>query len=77
VQRVHQLVASQRPDWPILPLPEDRGRVTIRDVMAEPPGERRDHAIDAWATSTWEACSGLREPIQAFLSERGITSPAP
>ena len=27
VQRVHMILADQRPDWPALPLPEDRGKL--------------------------------------------------
>jgi Family of unknown function (DUF5946) len=76
VQRVHRILAAQRPAWPRFALPDDRGLITVHDVMAEPPGERRDRAIEAWATSTWNACRGLRRSIQAFLSSCGVTPPA-
>jgi Family of unknown function (DUF5946) len=75
VQRVHHILAAQRPAWPRFALPEDRGPITIHDVIAEPPGERRDRAIESLATSTWNACRGLRGSIQAFLSVCGVTPP--
>lgn len=75
VQRVHQILAAHRPTWPAFALPDDRGPVTVHDVIAAPPGERRDHAIEAWATTTWHACRGLRGQVLAFLSSHGITRP--
>jgi hypothetical protein len=76
VQRVHHILATLRPAWPRFALPDDRGPITIHDVIAEPPGERRDRAIESLATSTWNACRGLRGSIQAFLSLCGVTPPA-
>ncbi|MFZ5872442.1 MAG: DUF5946 family protein [Actinomycetota bacterium] len=75
VQRVHQLLASRRTHWPMFVLPEDRGSITVQDVLAEPPGSRRDRAIEAWAASTWEACRSHRESIRAFLTSYGISPP--
>ena len=76
VQRVHHILAAQRPAWPRFALPDDRGPITIHDVIAEPPGERRDRAIESLAASTWNACRDLRGSIQAFLSLCGVTPPA-
>jgi hypothetical protein len=76
VQRVHQILATQRPDWPTFALPDYRGALTVGDVMAYPAGEQRDEAIQAWVTSTWKACQDLRDSIAGFLSSCGITSPA-
>jgi hypothetical protein len=73
---VHHILAAQRPAWPRFALPDDRGPITIHNVIAEPPGERRDRAIESLATSTWNACRGLRGSIQAFLSLCGVTPPA-
>ena len=75
VQRVHQILANQRPAWPAFTLPPNRGSMTVRDVVAQPPGGRRDAAIEAWIASTWKACRDLREPVEAFLSSHGITRP--
>ncbi|MFN2491073.1 MAG: DUF5946 family protein [Actinomycetota bacterium] len=76
VQRVHHILASQRPPWPTFALSDDLGPVTIHDVITEPPGDRRDRAIEAWAVSTWNACRALRESVLTFLSSCGVTPPA-
>ena len=60
VQRAHMQLGQPhgrgpgRKDWPRFPLPKDRGRVTIHDVMAAPESERAA-AIDRWCRSVWEA----------------------
>jgi hypothetical protein len=50
--------------------------MTVRDVLAQPPGDRRDRAIETWVTSTWEACRDLRDDVERFLRSNGITPPA-
>jgi hypothetical protein len=73
VQRIHQLLANQRPTWPGFTLPDRRGAMTVRDVVDVPPGEGRDDAIERWARSTWAACADLRDGVAALLSSHGIT----
>jgi hypothetical protein len=77
VQRVHKILGDLRPDWPRLDLPSRRGSMTVRDVLAEPAGVRRNDAIEAWVRATWEACRDLRDDIEAFLASCGITPPSP
>jgi hypothetical protein len=69
VQRVHQLLANRRKQWPMLPLPERRGEVRISDVVAEPPGPKRDEAIERWCRSVWDAYCDSREQVRALLKE--------
>ena len=60
VQRAHMQLAQPRgrgpgrKDWPRFPLPTERGRVTVCDVMAAPEHERAQ-ALDRWCRSVWEA----------------------
>jgi Family of unknown function (DUF5946) len=75
VQRVHQLLANQRPTWPAFMLPDGRGAMTVRDVVDVPPGEGRDEAIERWARSTWAACGDLRDRVAALLTSHAITAP--
>jgi hypothetical protein len=75
VQRVHKLLADQRPAWPTFVLPRDRGTVSVGDVLAEEPGTARDRAIEAWARSTWDSCRHLGPEIVEFLSSHGVTPP--
>jgi ABC-type protease/lipase transport system fused ATPase/permease subunit len=37
VQRVHKVLADQRPEWPAFELPEDRGSTTVDDILAVHP----------------------------------------
>ncbi len=75
VQRVHQLLANQRPDWPNFALPADRGPMRVSDVIAEPAGAERAGAIERWSASTWDACSIHRGPVAALLDSFGINTP--
>ncbi|MCB9898015.1 MAG: hypothetical protein H6825_08430 [Planctomycetes bacterium] len=72
VQRVHMALARRRRDWPVLALPEARGDVTARDVLAAPEGPGRDAAIDAWCASVWDAYRAQRATIVALLEEHGL-----
>ena len=67
VQRVHTLLAGGRKDWPRFPLPQNRGEMTVRDVLAAPPGPERDAAIEAWCTSVWQAYAASRATVVAIL----------
>src|ERR1051326_8913716 len=44
-------------------LPEDRGKMTVADVLAVSAGPERDRAIDDWCRSVWTAFSGNRQTI--------------
>jgi len=55
-------------------LPDDRGTMTVADVLAAPGGPERDKAIDDWCSSVWTAFSGNRQTITALLSQ-DILSP--
>ncbi len=72
VQRVHMILARRRHDWPGFPLPSDRGSVTVRDVMAAPPGPERDRAVDTWCASVWEAYRESHEAVARLLEQHGI-----
>ncbi len=65
VQRAHMKMAKRRKQWPPLPLPEGRGKVTVADVVAVPPGPERDRAIDRWCASVWEAWSASHGTARA------------
>ena len=55
VQQVHMQLAKQRKYWPEIQLPEDRGEITVADVLDAEPGRQRDEMIDAWCRSVWQA----------------------
>lgn len=69
VQQVHMELGRKKRTWPVLPLPENRGAITILDVHAAPAGPERDAAIDDWCKSVWDACSASHQTIIALLQE--------
>lgn len=67
VQRAHMQIARVKRTWPTFVLPDDRGSLTVFDVMAVPAGVRRDELIDAWSASVWRAFSASRSAVIEFL----------
>jgi len=55
VQLAHMEMARTKRDWPAIELPDERGDVTVSDVLAAPPGAERDSMIDTWCASVWGA----------------------
>ena len=72
VQRVHKTLGDRTHTWPAFPVPENRGAMTAADVMAEPPGDRRDHAIDEWCRSVWTAYETSKPAVEALLRQHGV-----
>jgi hypothetical protein len=71
VQRAHMALAQRRQQWPMLPLPLDRGAVTASTVMTAPAGPERDKAIDAWCASVWAAYRDWHPTITQLGSRFG------
>ena len=46
VQDAHMKLGRRRRAWPIVDLPDDRGAMTVVDVLAADEGVERDAAID-------------------------------
>jgi Family of unknown function (DUF5946) len=74
VQQAHMRLARVRRSWPAFAIPDERGDVTIHDVLAMPPGADRDREIDAWCASVWQSWSGSHERVAALLREAGEES---
>ncbi len=55
VQRFHMKLAKVRRRWVRLPLPKERGAITVRHVLAAAEGPSRDALIDIWCASVWQA----------------------
>lgn len=72
VQQVHRKLGSRKREWPSIPFPADRGRMTVLDVLAAPAGPERDRAIDDWCGSLWASFRESRETIIALLREYRI-----
>jgi Family of unknown function (DUF5946) len=67
VQRAHILLGRRRKKWPHFALPEERGEITISEVLAAPPGPDRDQAIEKWCRSVWTAWRESQEQIRQLV----------
>src|SRR6266567_5752753 len=67
VQRVHMELGRRKREWPRMYVPEDRGSMTVADVLAATAGPDRDRAIDNWCRSVWTAFGDNRQTIIALL----------
>lgn len=63
VQLAHLQMAKNKRVLPEIILPENRGDITVSDVLVAPPGEQRDQMIRQWCASVWEAFSANRDTI--------------
>jgi hypothetical protein len=72
VQRVHVELGRRKREWPRVSVPEDRGSMTVADVLTAPAGPERDMAINNWCRSVWTAFGANRQTIIALLREYHI-----
>jgi hypothetical protein len=72
VQKAHMMLGRRKRVWPKVYLPEDRGGMTVADVLAASAGPERDRAIDDWCRSLWTAFGCNRDTIIALLREYQI-----
>ena len=72
VQRAHLLLARDKSDFPPLPIPNDRGSVTVSDVLCHPAGEERDAAILDWCASVWGAYKSCHATVADYCQRRQV-----
>jgi hypothetical protein len=73
VQRVHMELGRRKREWPRVHVPENRGSMTVADVLATRAGPERDLAIHNWCRSVWTAFGANRQTIITLLREYQIT----
>ncbi len=66
VQMAHMRMARHRRSWPKLPLPAQRAKLTVADVVAAEPGAARDVMIRNWCAAVWETWQESRPMIVAL-----------
>jgi len=64
VQRAHMLLARNKRQWPVFPIPAEKSRMTVFDIMAQPVGPKRDKAIMQWCASVWDSWAEIHDEIQ-------------
>lgn len=72
VQKAHMMLGQRKREWPAIRLPDQRGRLTPKDVMAVPAGAERDAAIDRWCASVWAEFQSNRDVIIRLLQDYKI-----
>lgn len=72
VQKAHMQLGRNKREWPSILLPEDRGAITVLDVLKTPEGDERDLAIHEWCRSVWLAFKANRGVIVELLLDYRI-----
>ena len=63
VQQFHVKMSQRKQDWPRLDIPDERGSITITEVLKAAPGPQREDAILEWCKSVWQAYKESRQVI--------------
>jgi Family of unknown function (DUF5946) len=73
VQQAHMKLAQNKKVWTMLDLPEQRGTITVSDVMKVEAGKQRDMIIRDWCASVWTAYKNWHDIIANLAkSELGV-----
>lgn len=67
IQRAHTKLARFKKEFPELIIPEERGQITIVDVIANQAS--KDEMIKKWCSSVWEAYISNRESIKEYCNK--------
>lgn len=63
VQLEHMRLSRNKTTFPKIILPDQKGDISIHDVLNAPPGEKRDAMIKSWCKSIWNAYASNRDNI--------------
>lgn len=73
VQHAHMKLAKNKKQWPHFILPQDRGKITVADILVINPGIERDKMIKLWCISVWNAFKENHKTVAELLEkELGI-----
>ncbi len=64
IQQAHTLLSNYKDYFPKINLPENRGEITISDVLKSELN--RDEIIKEWCSSVWKAYESSKEEIKQF-----------
>ena len=74
VQQAHMKLGRRKQAWPVFELPEDRGEITVDDVLSCEPGPDRDQSINDWCVCVWNAFRNQKAVVVELLRENEILS---
>jgi hypothetical protein len=69
VQKAHQLMAGKTKHFTNIILPENRGNITVTNVLNASPGLQRDEMIRKWCVSAWNAFSNQHDEIISLTEQ--------
>jgi hypothetical protein len=69
VQLAHMQLVSNKTAMPPITLPDDRGAITVRDVLQAAEGPDRDTWIKNWCLSVWKAFGDSHVAIADYLEK--------
>lgn len=67
VQRAHMQMAKNKKKWPEIKIPEQKGNITIKNVLSASPGLERDSMTKSWCVSVWQAYENSHEIIASLV----------
>ena len=73
IQEIHRQLASRKRGWPNMHIPENRGEVTVLEVLQTTAASERDIAIDRWCRCVWTAFGHNRPAVISLLHECQIS----
>jgi hypothetical protein len=66
VQQFHALMAGNKMDWPSFVLPNNRGAITVAQILDTAEGEARNNAIKKWCACVWDAYADSHAEIKVL-----------
>jgi hypothetical protein len=67
VQMAHMQLAKYKSKLPPFVLPQNRGKITVFDVLTMPEGDARNAKIEQWMQSVWKAYAESHKTVEEFL----------
>lgn len=67
VQIAHLQLSKRKIPGPVILLPENRGALTVVEIMEHPEGWLRDAAITRWCQNVWDAYALSHQLIRDYL----------
>lgn len=67
IQQVHMQMSKNKKTWPPIRIPQNKGLLSISDVLAATPGPDRDSTIKKWCAAVWEAYKESHKAIEAII----------
>ena|ERR1035437_1812829 len=73
VQMAHVRMSKNKKVWPVVSLPDQKGEISILNVLDTPPGKQHDLMIKLWCNSVWQAFDENHETIASLVkTELGV-----